>query len=525
MRICAVQVMIAVTLCGVSLAHSGYAQLLEKEITLHVSDVSFEEALHQLGVQSKIRFAYSLDQLSIKENVSVHASQTPLRQVLDELLTPFNVHYKVHDHETTISLKRKNKSPEPPDHFQGALAVPRRQVTGIVRDVAQQPMAGVNVLVKSTTNGTTTDAEGKFEISAEPGDALIFSFIGYTSVERQLADIPHLEIVLYEDVNTLNEVIVNAGYWKVNEREATGSISKLDARQINNQPVSNVLQSMQGRLTGVYITQNSGIPGSNFNVQVRGRNSIAAGNDPLYIVDGIPFPSGTLSTTFTSGTLFGSPGSNPLSTLSPDNIESIEVLKDADATAIYGSRGANGVILITTKRAAEGKPKLAVNVNRGVSAVSRKMKLMNTSQYIEMRKEAFRNDNATPNLSSAPDLVAWDTTRYTDWQEELIGGNAELTNLSAVFSGGTRDHNFVFNNTYQDQGTVFPGDAKYKRGSSHLSLNHSFLEEKITAAFDITFNTDKNAMQPMGVGRSRCNFKCRGLGRSDCRCFRARHCH
>jgi TonB-dependent starch-binding outer membrane protein SusC len=483
------------------MANTGYSQLLDKEVTISLKDVTLETALLELGKVAEVKFAYSLDQMNVKVRVSVEAERTPLRRVLDKLLIPHKIRYKISDRDLTIFLKRsEGQDSQQSLNTHSGSGRQLFEVSGIVKDVNQQPMAGVNVLVKGTTNGTSTDSDGRYVLSVQSkDDVLVFSFIGYTSMEVKVNSQVAINVVLVEDVNTLKEIVVNAGYWEVKERENTGSISKLESDQIAKQPVNNFLQAMQGRLTGVYITQSSGVPGSNFNVQVRGRNSIASGNDPLYIVDGIPYPSGTFSSTFTTGSLFGSAGSSPLSALSPENIESIEVLKDADATAIYGSRGANGVILITTRKSLEGSAKFTLNVNKGISDMPRRMDLLNTQEFISMRKEAFRNDNRTPTVSNAPDLMVWDTTRYTDWQDEFIGGQAGFTNVSASLAGGSNGTRYVFNNAYQNQGTVFPGDARYHRGTSHLSFSNSAIDNKLNSSFDISFNAEKNRIQPIDL--------------------------
>src|SRR5258708_12008685 len=186
------------------------------------------------------------------------------------------------------------------------------------------------------------------------------------------------------------------------------------------------------------ITQSTGYPGAGVRVQIRGRNSIANGNDPLYIIDGVPYTSNNL----TSGITYvlgysGSTTGNPLSYINPADIASIDVLKDADATAIYGSRGANGVVLITTKKGKSGSAKVDINVQSGWGKVAHKMDLLNTRQYLDMRYEAFKNDGSTPNPNADYDLSLWDTTPHTDWQKELIGGSAHYNDVQASVSVGS----------------------------------------------------------------------------------------
>jgi TonB-linked SusC/RagA family outer membrane protein len=269
----------------------------------------------------------------------------------------------------------------------------------------------------------------------------------------------------------------------------------------------------------VFIQQTTGVPGGDFNIQIRGRNSLRAnGNDPLYIVDGVPFSSEKISSSNnTTGILNASPteffintnaggvkgnGANPLTSINPADIESIEVLKDADATAIYGSRGANGVVLITTKKGKAGKTKLDINVYTGVGKV-RTIPLINTQQYLAMRREAFANEGLIPsgdpndNTGSngrayAPDLVLWDTTQYTDWQKVLIGGISKTTSIQTSLSGGNDDTQFLLSAGYFKQTSVFPGDYGFQKLSSHLSLNHRSEDKKFSLNVAISANVDKN---------------------------------
>jgi TonB-linked SusC/RagA family outer membrane protein len=309
---------------------------------------------------------------------------------------------------------------------------------------------------------------------------LVFSFIGYASYEVKVNGQTVIDVALESDIKSLNEVIVHAGYWDVKEKEQTGNISRITADQISKQPVSNPLQALEGRMAGVYVQQSNGIPGSNFTIKIRGQNSITSGNDPLFVVDGVPFTPGNLSSTSTSANILGTSGVSPLNSINPSDIESIEVLKDADATAIYGSRGANGVVLITTKKGkASGKVTFDLNIFTGSSRVGHTMDMLSTPQYVAVRREAFANDHTTPDAGNAPDMVAWDTTRYTDWQKKLIGGVASFTNAQTSLSGGNENTQFSWSGGLENQGTVFPGDLSSNKlfskiSSSHVSTNKKF---------------------------------------------------
>ena len=252
-------------------------------------------------------------------------------------------------------------------------------VSGVVAEVSGAPMPGVNVFIKGTPSaGTITTTDGSYTLKGVPaGTVLSFSFIGFKTQEVPVEGKTRIDIQLQEDIKAFPEIVIYAGYYSVKEHERTGSISKVTAREIENQPVSNVLSAMQGRTAGVNITQGSGVAGGGYNIQIRGINSLRReGNYPMYIIDGVPVSAQTPSNSLSAGIL---PNTtiDPLNVINPNDIESIEILKDADATAIYGSRGANGVILITTKKGKAGdKTRFSVNSSYGLSRVAGKMKLM-----------------------------------------------------------------------------------------------------------------------------------------------------
>ncbi len=505
MRIGITQGMIAILLCGVSAAHTNYAQqLLDKEVTITLTKVPLDNALHELAIVAKVKFAYSLDQLDVQEKITLQAEKRPLRDILNELLTPRNIKYKVHEKESTITLKKQQGESRKDQSWIGTeqtgnTAQQHIQITGTVTDTNKQPMAGVNIMVKGTTNGTTTDAEGKYTIGTEEKDALVFSFIGYVTVELQINNQSQIDVVLIEDTKNLSEVVVNAGYWEVKEKEQTGNISRVTAEEIQKQPISNPLQAIQGRMTGVYIQQNTGMPGGGFKIQVRGQNSLRNGSDgtvngnlPLYLIDGVPFTATSLTSPSISGNNIS--GGNPLSTINPNDIESIEVLKDADATAIYGSRGANGVILITTKKAKEGKTSLNLDVYQGIGQVSNFMDLLNTTQYNTMRKEACNNDGILPTLANAPDLLAWDSTRNTNWQKKLMGGTGQITNAQISLSGGSDKTKFLFAGGYYRETTVFPGDNSFQRGTGRLTINHQSEDKKLKMEGSVSYSSSNSSI-------------------------------
>jgi len=249
---------------------------------------------------------------------------------------------------------------------------------------------------------------------------------------------------------------------------------------------------MQGRMAGVSVTQNTGIPGGGFTIQIRGQNSLrSGGNAPLYLVDGVPYSSESIGSGSTSGVLGAL--TSPLNSINPDNIANIEILKDADATAIYGSRGANGVVLITTKKGKEGKTTFNVGYSYGTAKVTRFIDLMNTEQYVNMRRQAYSNDGYNELPPDAYDINGtWDTSRYTDWQKVLTGGTAEFQNLNASVSGGDKQNKFLLSGNMLRQTTVFPGDFTYKKANIHASASHISLDQKFRADYSVIYTAQDN---------------------------------
>jgi TonB-linked SusC/RagA family outer membrane protein len=364
-------------------------------------------------------------------------------------------------------------------------------ITGTITD-ASGTLPGVTIKIKDKPTATLSNENGNYSLVVASNDILVFSFIGYKTIEVPVTNHTTINIKLQEDTTALKEVVVNAGYYNVKEKERTGSISKISSKDIEKQPVTNVLGAMQCRMAGVNITQTTGVPGGGFLIEIRGQNSLrSTGNDPLYIIDGVPYSSESIGSTSTSS-LFGG-AISPLNSINPDTIESIEVLKDADATAIYGSRGSNGVVLITTKKGKAGKTRFTANYSRGEGQVTRFMNLMHTEQYLAMRREAYANDGITTYPANAYDINgAWDQNRYTDWQKVLTGGSAEITNLSTTLTGGSSQTQFLLSGNFSKQTTVFPGDFRYKKGNVHLSTSHESDNKKFRVLFSGGYTVQDN---------------------------------
>jgi TonB-dependent starch-binding outer membrane protein SusC len=392
------------------------------------------------------------------------------------------------------ALARAHASPYGVVYFQ-------QTISGTVSD-SSGPLPGVTIMVKGTNRSVVSDSDGKFSIMASPDEVLVFSFLGYKTVEVVVGDQSALSVTLVEDATQLEEVEINAGYYAVKKRESTGNISRITTKDIETQPVSNPLGAMSGRMAGVTITQSSGTPGSGFSIKIRGINSLRSdGNEPLYIIDGVPYASQSLANSYISGTNFAGIGS-PLGNLNPSDIQSIEVLKDADATAIYGSRGANGVVLITTKKGKAGKTRVELQSYSTFGTITRKMDLLDTQQYLAMRQEAFANDGITEYPADAYDINGtWDPQRYTDWQKKLIGGTANIHNTQLSISGGSANTQFTLGGTYRKETTVFPDDNDFKRAAVHSNLSHSSEDGKFALNFSANYVHDKNTLPGVDLTR------------------------
>ncbi|MCM4157617.1 SusC/RagA family TonB-linked outer membrane protein [Gramella sp. AN32] len=363
----------------------------------------------------------------------------------------------------------------------------QQEISGTVTTTNGEHLLGVSILVKNKQYGTTTGSSGQYSIRANLQDTLVFSSIGYKTQEIALHGRTVLDVFLEEDIAALKNIEINAGYYSTTARESTGNISRVTAEEIKYQPVISPLQALQGRMAGVEITSGGANPGGAPTIRIRGTNSLRReGNYPLYIIDGVPISSVPVE----SNSALSGPGIDPLNNLNPANIKSIEVLKDADATAIYGSRGANGVVLISTKQG--NRKGLEASIYTGTSSLSKKLDLLSTQEYLRVRREAFQNDGVEPNNFNAYDLVLWDQNRNTDWQEFFFGGKAEVTNASLAFSGGEKNTSYRIGGSWFSQGTIYPGDYDYHKGTGNVALNHTSEDNRFEINLNANYGIDRN---------------------------------
>lgn len=474
---------------------AGFAQNFSMKANKASLKQVFEEIKKQTGYTVLIRS----EQISKSNPVDIDLKDVPIETALKEILKDQNLVFSIED--KVVVIKKKDAT------FLDRLAErwANIDVRGVVVDAEGKALPGATVKVKTSGKGVSTDAKGNFFLkNVEEGAVLVVSYTGYISREVK-AEKDMGNIALEVSLSKLDEVQVIA-YGTTTKRLSTGNISSIKAEDIAKSPVSNPILALQGRVPGVYVEQSTGLPGGDVKVRIQGTNSIRNGNDPLYVVDGVPFVSTLLpsvSTVLGDNGLTDGPGS-PLNFINPSDIESINVLKDADATAIYGSRAANGAVIITTKKGVSGETKVNLNLRTGWGKVTRTMDLLNTQQYLAIRKEAYANDgidlNAPPyneDIYKAlvyPDLGIFDQNRYTDWQKELIGNTAQYRDAQASVSGGNSTTQFNLSTGYHRETTVFPGDLSDTKKTVGLNLNHLSPNQKFRVQFSANYMEDKNKL-------------------------------
>lgn len=479
-------VIIIMALMQVSAATFG------QNLTLKEDNVSISKIFYEIRKQTGYDVLVKSDRLNTSKKIDASFNNVPVKVVLDKLIEGTELEYAFNKKVITIKMKESSLLERITKRFQNI------DVTGKIVDEKGEAIAGATIKVKGTNITTSSNYQGIFTLkNVEEKAVLEVSYLGYQTREVKAA-VDLGTITLEVEVGELSEVAINAGYYTVRQRELTGSISRVTAKEIANQPVTNVLSSLQGRMAGVNITQNSGVPGGGYKVEIRGQNSLRTilnggldGNLPLYVVDGSPIGA-EITAQFASSAIRLS-SINPLNTIAPQDIESIEVLKDADATAIYGSRGANGVVLITTKKGKSGKMGLSFNSLFSVSSALSNLEMMNTEQYLDMRKQAYKNSGVSEYLATAYDLNGiWDQNRYTNWRDELIGGDAKSSDYQLSLNGGNSTTSFLLSFGHQQQATVYPSDFKYKTTSISNSLNHRSADSRFHINLSNRFSNQKN---------------------------------
>jgi len=458
---------------------SSFAQ----KITLNQKGITIESLFREISKQTGYSVFYSDKKIDQNRKIDAHFKDTPLEEVLNVSFKDQPVKFTISDQSVLIERK------EPTFLERLANRWASIDASGRVVDSENHPLPGASVKVKKTGKGVSTDVNGKFFLrGVEEGAVLIVSFIGYLPKEVN-ASANMGNVVLEQSLSKLDEVQVIA-YGTTTRRLSTGNVTTIKADVIEKQPVNNPLLALQGRVPGLFIEQSSGLSGGGVKVRIQGQNSIRNGNDPFYVIDGIPYISQLLP----SASYIGSPlnGGSPMNFINTADIESIDILKDADATAIYGSRAANGAILITTKKGKAGDIKVDLNVQSGFGKVGKQLDLLNTQQYLSMRHEALKNDNLSVSPTDYDLNGQWDSTRYTDWQKELIGGTSKYQDFQGSVSGGSTTTQFLFGAGYHRETAVFPGDFADTKGSAKLSVNSNSKNQKFKFQASVSYLIDNN---------------------------------
>lgn len=461
---------------------AGYSQ-----ITLSETNAPMQKVLREIQKQSGYDFLCTYELLEKAGNLSVKVNNVSIQAAVEACLKGKGLTFEIQEKTVVIKL-----APAPLLRPEVNLPVPPADIHGRVGNESGEPMAGATVTL---TNGKlrrniVTNSAGEFIINDLPDGKYLaeISFIGYETFRRELvikAKTLELNVIMKRAQSGLDEMQVIA-YGSTTKRLSIGNVSTVKAEDIAKQPVSNPLAALEGRVPGLIVNQATGLPGGDYSTEIHGQSFIFAGGDPLIVIDGTPIEGWPFG-----GSAVLSYG-NMLNYVNPQEIESIDVLKDADATAIYGSRGANGVILITTKRGKAGNMHANVNAFTGWGNINTKMKLMNSQQFIAMRREAFANDAAVPGSSDMDLNGIWDSTSYTDWKKAMVGNNSGYSEIQASISGGTQATQYSIGGNYHKETTVFPSNFGNTKGSAHFSINSASANNKFRVQLSGSYMSDND---------------------------------
>jgi len=461
-----------------------------QKVTLSGKGLPLERVFEQIKAQTGYDFVYNQDDIDKARPVDLELKNAPLKEALDQCLLPQGFTYEIRN--KLIGIRKPVPKQPAPNHF---------RVTGLVVDTmaGNTPLPDASIVVKGSHTGVTSGSNGYFTLEdIDPHATLSISYAGYRSRELTIGDgVSFLYVPLERGNGKLDEVQTIA-YGKVSKRFNTGNVSTIKGSDLTLQPVGNSLLALQGLVAGLAITQLTGAPGGGVSVQLRGQTSIQSVNDPLYVIDGIPYvlrPGGTKVLKFNPNLSGGS----VLNLINPSDIETIDVLKDADATAIYGSQGANGVILISTKRGRAGPSRSMLDVYSGIGTATRTPHYLGLSQYLAMRHEALQNDGAAVAHSDYDINGTWDTSRYTNWSKQLMGHTVRINDLQAQFTGGNNIIQYFAGGGIRNESTVYRGNGADKKGSIHLDVNAGTPDKKLELRLTGSWLSDVNTVQPADV--------------------------
>lgn len=452
----------------------------QKRISLQADNKEVKAILSQISEQAGVKFIYSAEKIPVKKTVSLQANNETLGDVLNKLLTPLAIAYTLSGNQVILSPQNNGALSTPSGETTGSNAA-TSIIQGKVTDDKGNAVANTSVFIKGKNKGISTNDKGEFSLAAAAGETLSFSSVGFKDTAVQLvAAAGYLRIVLQADAGSLGNVVV-VGYGTQKKKDITGAVASFDAKNLEEKPIARIDQAMIGQMAGVQVRQQTGMPGAGLSILVRGSGSVTAGTEPLYVIDGFPLEVSSQNSS-------GGFTTNPLNNLNPNDIESIQVLKDAAAGAIYGSRAANGVVIITTKRGQTGSAKINFNANTGFSKVSKKLDLLSADEWVAMATEVANynwvnsgsgrtadqtNAQRRTILGLAPGAVntsymtddRWALPghpglEYVDWQDSVYR-TAPFQNYEISAGGGTENLHYFFSGNYLNQtGTLIQSGYK-----------------------------------------------------------------
>ncbi len=425
-----------------------------------------KKVLKEIERQTEFTFVFNTQQIDVDQECTIHVENRDLLEVLNTLFSDSEIAYRIEKNHIVLIRGQSDqvRQQEPV------------RVSGIVTDEAGQPLIGVNIVIKGTTEGTITDVNGEYEIWVEPGSTLVFSYVGYLEQEVRITGERTLDVTMSMDTQQMEEVVV-VGYGRESKALLSSSVGTVSSDKLTDNPEYSITSALQGRSAGIQVVQNSGAPGKGITVRVRGVSSIRAGAEPLYVIDGVPLVTEDLGVVGFSGQDI-----NTVSDINPNEIESISILKDASATAIYGARGSNGVVLITTKRGRRGVSKISLRSSYGWQRVVKKMEMLNAREFMEYRNEASLNDGGVP-IYSQEEIE--NNTIDTDWQDHIFR-TAPIQNYNLSITGGSDKTNYFASLAYFDQEGIVLG-TDYRKFNGRLNLDHQLNERfKMGSSFGIT---------------------------------------
>ena len=445
------------------------------KVSLSIKNSNLIQVLNAIERQTDYLFVYNKDEIDLNREINMEVKDQSVATVLSGIFQSTGISYAMEGNNIVLFNKVNN------------LQQQQKSVSGKVTDNSGVGLPGVSVVVKGTTTGVITDMEGKYSVPKIPDNAILqFSFVGMKSQEFTVGNKTTINVTLIENAIGIEEVVA-IGYGTVKKSDLTGSVSSVKTNELQQTPMTSIDQGLVGRASGVQVTQTSGMPGAVASIRVRGSSSLQGGNEPLYVIDGFPVYSG-------SG--FGNTGGNVqmsgLSTVNPNDIESIEILKDAAATAIYGARAANGVVLITTKTGKKGHDVVSFEANYGIQNITKKIDVMGAQEYAALVNEAYTNDKLTAPYDATRLAEIAKLGRGTDWQDEIFRVG-KTQNYQLTFSGGDEKTSYAISGSYFDQQGVII-NSNFKRYSTRLNLDRKINEVfKIGTNFSIS-HTINNAI-------------------------------